>query len=54
MKKLSLNKILDNRNLLISSIGVSSIGDTVFNITIMWFIYQETQSAISTSIIGVL
>lgn len=54
MKKLSLNKILDNSNLLISSIGVSSIGDTVFNITIMWFIYQETQSAISTSIIGVL
>lgn len=47
-------KVFNNTNLLISSIGVSSIGDTVFNIAIMWVVYQETHSALSASLIGVI
>lgn len=39
---------------MVSSDFISAFGDTVFNLSMMWFIYEQTGSALSTVILGTL
>lgn len=51
---MSLSKSKKNTLLMVSSDFISSFGDTVFNLSMMWFIYEQTGSALSTVILGTL
>ena len=48
------NTYLKNRNLLISSFTVNKLAETIFYLTIIWYIYDVTKSSIATTFYSII
>ena len=49
-----VNNYLKNRNLLISSFTVNKLAETIFYLTLIWYIYEVTKSSIATTFYSII